>query len=168
MASAAGIASHADMFLKLDGIDGESTDQSHKNEIEIMSFSWGAVQPGSSGHGGGAGIGKVQIQDFSFTKYMDKASAKLFEACATGKHVPKVVLTCRKAGGSQQEYAKLTMKEAIISSYNNSGSGGNSVPTEHITVNFGSIELEYKAQDEKGNLGGVVKAGWDLNKNVKI
>jgi type VI secretion system secreted protein Hcp len=165
---AVGMGSHADMFLKIEGVDAESTDNKHKGEIEILSFSWGAAQPGSAGHGGGSGIGKVQIHDFSFTKYMDKASPKLFEHCATGKHFPTVVLTCRKAGGEQQEYSKITLKEVIVSSYNHSGSGGATLPTEHLTLNFSSVEMEYKPQDEKGNLGGVVKAGWNKSKNVKI
>jgi type VI secretion system secreted protein Hcp len=165
---ATGMGSHADMFLKMDGVEGESTDNSHKSEIELMSFSFGATQPGSAGHGGGAGIAKVQVQDFHFTKYFDKASPKLFEACATGKHTPKVVLTCRKAGGSQQEYLKVTLSEAIVSSIQNSGAGGDSLPTESVTLNFSKIEIEYKPQDEKGGLGGVVKAGWDLSKNQKV
>lgn len=165
---AAGMGSHADMFLKLEGIEAESTDNKHKGEIEILNFSWGATQPGSSGHGGGAGVGKVQIHDFSFSKLMDKASPKLFEYCATGKHLPSIILTCRKAGGEQQEYLKVTMKEVIVSSFTNSGSGGASLPVENVTLNFSTIEMEYKPQDEKGNLGGVVKAGWNANKNVKI
>src|SRR5215472_8390845 len=140
---ATGMSTHADMFLKIDGVEGESPDGKHKGEIELLSFSYGATQPGSAGHGGGSGIGKVQVQDFHFSKYLDKASPKLFEFCATGKHTPKVVLTCRKAGGD-------------------------SLPTESVTLNFSKIEIEYKGQDEKGNLTGVVKAGWDLSKNQKV
>jgi len=165
---APGMGSHADMFLKLDGVEGESNDKSHKGEIEILSFSFGAVQPGSAGRGGGAGVGKVQIQDFNFAKYFDKASPKLFEACATGKHLPKVTLTCRKAGGSQQEYLKITMSEALVASIQNSGSGGETLPTESVSLNFTKIEIEYKPQDEKGGLGGVVKAGWDSAQNQKV
>lgn len=165
---ATGMTTHADMFLKIDGIEGESLDDKHKNEIELLSFSWGATQPGSAGHGGGSGVGKVQVHDFQCAKYFDKSSPKLFEACATGKHTPKVVLTCRKAGGAQQEYMKVTFSEVIVSSIQDSGSGGDSLPTESVTLNFSKIEIEYKPQDEKGNLGGVVKAGWDLAKNVKV
>lgn len=113
-------------------------------------------------------MGKVQVHDFSFSKLMDKASPKLFEYCATGKHIPSIILTCRKAGGEQQEYLKVTMKEVIISSFTNSGSGGANLPVESVTLNFGTIELEYKPQDEKGNLGGVVKSGWNALKNEKI
>lgn len=165
---ATGMSSHADIFLKIDGIDGESKDEKHKNEIEVLSFSFGASQPGSSGFGGGGGVGKVQVHDFQFSKYYDKSSPKLFEACATGKHDAKLTLTCRKAGGTQQEYLKVVLSEALIASVQDSGSGGDSLPTESVTVNFSKIEIEYKPQDEKGNLGGVVKAGWDKGKNVKV
>lgn len=165
---ATGMKTHADMFLKMDGVEGESLDDKHKNEIELLSFSFGATQPGSAGHGGGSGVGKVQVHDFQFSKYYDKASPKLFESCATGKHTAKVVLTCRKAGGSQQEYLKVTLSEVIVSSIQDSGSGADSLPTESVTLNFSKIEVEYKPQDEKGNLGGVVKAGWDLSANKKV
>jgi len=165
---AVGMSSHADMFLKMDGVEGESRDNKHKNEIELLSFSFGATQPGSAGHGGGAGVAKVQVNDLQISKYFDKASPKLFEACATGKHTPKVVITCRKAGGSQQEYLTITLSEVIVSSIQDSGSGGETLPSESVTLNFTKIEIEYKPQDEKGNLGGVIKAGWDLSKNVKV
>jgi type VI secretion system secreted protein Hcp len=165
---ATGMSSHADMFLKIDGVDGESSDSSHKNEIELLGFSFGASQPGSAGRGGGAGVAKVQVHDFQFSKSFDKASPKLFEACATGKHFPKVTLTCRKAGGSQQEYLKVILSEVLVSSTQDSGSGGESLPTESVTLNFSKIEIEYKPQDDKGALGGVVKAGWDLAKNQKV
>jgi type VI secretion system secreted protein Hcp len=165
---APGTRIHADFFLKIDGLEGESTDSKHKNEIELQSFSWGATQPGSAGHGGGAGVGKVQVHDFSFTKFFDKSSPKLFEACADGQHLPKVVLTCRKAGGEQQEYLKVTMSEVIISSLHEAGSEGNNLPMEQATLNFSKIEIEYKPQDEKGNLGGVIKGGWDLAQNKKV
>ncbi len=165
---ATGVGAHADMFLKIDGVEGESLDDAHKKEIELLSFSFGATQPGSAGHGGGSGVGKVQVHDFQFSKYFDKASPKLFEACAVGKHTPKVTLVCRKAGGKQEEYLKVTLSEVIVSSIQNSGSGGDSLPTESVSLNFSKIEIEYKPQDEKGGLGGVVKAGWDLTKNVKV
>lgn len=164
---ATGMSSHADMFLKIDGIEGESLDKAHKNEIQLLSFSFGATQPGSAGIGGGSGVGKVQVHDLQFSKFYGKDSPKLFEACAIGKHTPKVVLTCRKAGGSQQEYLKVTLSNVLVSSIQTSSSGGESLPTESVTLSFSKIEIEYKPQDEKGNLGGVVKAGWDLDQNVK-
>lgn len=169
MASAAmGMGTHADMFMKMDGVEGESFDDKHKNEIQLLSFSFGAAQPGSAGYGGGSGVGKVQVHDFQLTKYFDKASPKLFEACATGKHTATVVVTCRKAGGAQQEFLTFKLSDVIVTSISHSGSGGELLPTENVTLNFAKVEMEYKPQDEKGNLGGVIKAGWDLQKNVKV
>jgi type VI secretion system secreted protein Hcp len=165
---ATGMGSHADMFLKIDGIEGESLDDKHKNEIQLLSFSFGATQAGSAGIGGGSGVGKVQVHDFQFSKHFDKASPKLFEAVATGKHTPKVTLVCRKAGGTQQEYLKWTFSEVLVSSVQISGSGSELLPTENVSMNFSKIEVEYKPQDEKGGLGGVIKAGWDLAKNIKV
>ncbi len=165
---APGVSTHADMFLKIDGIEGESLDHAHKGEIQITSFAVGGVQPATSDYGGGAGSGKVQLQDFHFTKYHDKASPKLFEAMCTGKHTPKVILSCRKAGGTQQEFLKWTFSEVLITSVQFSGSGGESLPSDSVTISFVKIEHEYKPQDEKGGLGGVVKAGWDRAKNQKV
>src|ERR1700681_1453495 len=101
----------ADYFLKIDGIDGESHDSKHKDEIDLMSWSFGASQLGTHSAGGGGGAGKVSMQDFHFTMHVNKATPKLFLACATGEHIKKAVLTCRKAGKDQQEFQKVTFTE---------------------------------------------------------
>jgi type VI secretion system secreted protein Hcp len=75
-----------DAFLKIEGIDGESLEKNHKDEIEIESFSWGATQQGASSHGTGAGAGKVSMQDFHFVMRHNSASPTLFLFCANGKH----------------------------------------------------------------------------------
>jgi len=158
-----------DYFLKIDGADGESPDSKHKNEIEVVSFSWGVHQLGSSSHGGGAGSGKSQAGDFSFVKRYDKASPKLMLKCADGEHIPKVVLTCRKAGKDQQEYLKITFNDVLVSSYQIGGSGGAEViPHDSITLNFSKIEAEYKEQKSDGTLGGSTKAGYDFKGNKSI
>ena len=87
-----------DMFLKLDGIDGESVDDSHAKEIDILAWSWGMSQSGTFHSGAGGGAGKANFQDISITKYVDKASATLMTKIATGDHVAKARLTVRKAG----------------------------------------------------------------------
>lgn len=89
-----------DCFLKIDGIDGESQDDRHAKEIDVLSFSWGESNTGGVAHGGGGGAGKVSMQDFHFTMKLNKASPLLARACATGQHIKSAVLTCRKAGGS--------------------------------------------------------------------
>ena len=154
---------HVDYFLKIDGIDGESTDSKHKGEIELESWSWGATNAGSHGSGGGGGAGKVAMQDFHFVMKHNKASPKLMLACATGEHFKKVTLTVRKAGKDQQEYFKVTLSDVLVSSYQTGGSGhGDPVPSDQISLNFASIEFEYKEQKPDGGLGSPVKAGYNL------
>jgi type VI secretion system secreted protein Hcp len=160
------LAAHADLFLKIDGIEGESPDDKHKNEIQLLTYSFGAAQPGSAGLGGGVGIGKVQLHDFNFSKHVDKSSPKLFGATCSGKHIPTVTLTCRKAGGTQQEYMTVTLSECLLTSHSISHDTGSTLPVEHYTMNYTKVEYQYKAQDEKGNLTGVVQAKHDSAKNT--
>lgn len=162
-------AANQDYFLKIDGIDGESGDSKHKGEIDVLSWSIGASNGGSMHFQGGGGSGKVAYQDFHFAQRMSKASPKLLQACSSGQHIPKAVLTVRKAGGSQQEFFKVTMSDLLVSSFQTGGSGGdNSLPIEQISINFSKIEVEYKEQNAKGELGGAVKAGWDIKQNIKV
>jgi len=156
-----------DYFLKIDGVEGESQDSKHKNEIEIESFSWGETQTGTASHGGGMGAGKVQMQDFNFTMRVNKASPKLFLACARGDHVKSAILTCRKAGKDQQEYLKVTFTDILVSAFQTGGSAGADVlPMDQISLNFTKVEFEYKEQKPDGTLGGAIKAHYDM-KQVK-
>lgn len=159
-----------DYFLKIDGIEGESTDSKHKNEIQVESFSWGESQPkGAGSAGGGMGAGKVQMQDFHFVMKVNKASPKLMLACASGEHIKKAVLVCRKAGKDQQEYLKFTFSDALVSSYQTGGSGNSDVvPSDQISLAYSKMECEYHEQKPDGTLGGAITAGWDLKANKKV
>lgn len=157
-----------DYFLKLGDIKGESKADGHVEEIIIESFSWAETNSGTSGHGGGGGAGKVSMQDFTFSSSFGTQSPPLQLACASGKHYDKAVLTCRRQGDKQQEYLKYTLYKLLVSSYGVSGGSGSVVPSEQFSLNFAKIECEYKAQDEKGNLGGSIKWGWDLDKGIKV
>jgi type VI secretion system secreted protein Hcp len=158
-----------DYFLKIEGIEGESTDSKHKGEIDLESWSWGESQSGSHSAGGGGGAGKVHMQDFHFVMRMNKASPKLMLACANGQHITKAIMTMRKAGKEQQEYAKITMSDLLISSYQTGGSAkGDIIPLEQISLNYAKIEFEYKEQKADGTLGGAVKAGWDQKANKPV
>lgn len=159
----------ADFFLKIDGIEGESQDAKHKNEIHINNWHWGATNEGSADTGGGLGAGKVQMHDFSFQMDLQKASPKLFLACSSGQHIKSAILTCRKAGGDQQEFLKVTFSDLLISSHKTHGEGDERVlPLEDITFNFVKIEHEYKEQQADGSLGGAIKTGWDVKLNKKV
>ena len=157
-----------DSFLKIDGIEGESQDHKHKNEIDITSFSWGASNGGTFSTGGGGGAGKVNMQDFHFTMPMNKASVKLMLACAGGDHIKSAILTCRKAGKDQQEFYKVTFHDLLVSSYQSGGGHGETLPVDSISLNFAKVEKEYKEQKADGTLGGAIKAGWDMKLNKKV
>src|SRR5215471_20732336 len=103
-----------DMFLKLEGIKGESADKQHKDEIHVLAWSWGMSNSGTAHLGGGAGAGKVNVQDLSFTKYIDLSSTSLMLSCSNGKHISKATLTVRKAGEQPLEYLVITMQECMI------------------------------------------------------
>jgi type VI secretion system secreted protein Hcp len=158
-----------DYFLKLDGIEGESHDSKHKGEIDLESWSWGESQTGTHSAGGGGGAGKVAMQDFHFVMKVNKASPKLLLLCASGQHIKKAVLTCRKAGKDQQEFLKIEFSDLLVSSYQTGGSGHSDiVPTDQISLNFAKIEYTYKMQNPDGTLGGPVQAGWDLKQNKAV
>lgn len=157
-----------DYFLKIDGIPGESADDKHKNEIDLMSWSWGESQAGTMSRGGGGGAGKVDMQDFSFSMQVNKATPKLILACASGEHIKKAVLSCRKAGKTQQEFLVYTFSDLLVSSYQTGGSSGDVIPMESVTLNYSKMEVEYKAQKADGSLDGPIKAGWDTKKNVAV
>jgi type VI secretion system secreted protein Hcp len=157
-----------DYFLKIKGIEGEAQDAKHKGEIELESWSYGETNSGSHAGGGGGGAGKVAMQDFHFVMRVNKASPKLFIACATGSHIDQAILTCRKAGKEQQEYLKWTFSDLLCSSYQTGGSAGDVIPLEQISFNFSKIEVEYGVQKASGGLEGGIKAGYDLKKNAEV
>jgi type VI secretion system secreted protein Hcp len=152
-----------DYFLKIDGIQGESQDDKHKNEIDVKSWSWGETQTGTMSAGGGGGAGKVDMQDFHFVMHVNKATPKLVLACASGEHIKKAVLTCRKAGKTQQEFLIYTFSDLLVSSYQTGGSS--EIPSEQVSLNYSKMEVEYKAQKADGSLDGGIKAGWDTKGN---
>jgi len=157
------------MFLKINGVDGESKDSKHKKDIDVLAWSWGVSNSGSAQTGGGAGAGKVNVQDVSFTKWVDSASPKLMLACCNGTHYSEATLTVRKAGGDNPvEYIKLKLEEVLISSVSTGGSGGEDRLTENVTLNFAKFNLDYTPQDDKGAPGTVIPAGWDVAANQKL
>jgi type VI secretion system secreted protein Hcp len=158
-----------DLFLKIDGIDGESQKDGHKGEIDIDSFSFGAVQHGSfHTGGGGGGSGKAEITDISISKQVDKASATLYKFCASGKHIPKVVLYSQKAGDGEKPltYYTITLDDVIVSNIQNSGSNHGDSILESVSFNTAKLTFEYQAQGKDGAKdGGVVKASYDVREN---
>jgi type VI secretion system secreted protein Hcp len=159
-----------DYFLKIAGIDGDSTDTAHKGEIDIESWSWGESHPGgaATGAGSGAGAGKVAMNDFTFVMKLSKASPRLFLACAQGEHIKSAWLTAHRAGEKQTDYfLKWSFGDLLVSSYQTGASEG-VTPTDQVSFRFSKIEVEYKGQKPDGTLASSIKAGWDLKTNKKI
>ena len=155
-----------DMFLKLNGVDGEAKDKAHTKEIDVLSWSWGMSNSGSAHVGGGAGSGKVSVQDLSVTKYLDSSSAKIMLSCCDGTHFDTAVLTVRKAGGEKPvEYVTIKLQEVLITSVETGASGGDDRLTESVTLNFAKVKMEYLPQQAKGGKGNMIPFGWDIAGN---
>lgn len=158
-----------DMFMKIKGVDGESDDAKHAKSIDVLAWSWGMSQSGTTHMGSGGGAGKVSVQDLSFTKWVDKSSTVLMMACAKGTHYDEATLTVRKAGDTPLEYIKIKMKEVIVTSLSTGGSGGEDQLTENVTLNFAQYEVAYQAQSSKGaKEGGEVFAKFDIRANKPL
>jgi type VI secretion system secreted protein Hcp len=154
-----------DTHIKFDGVEGESTHEDHKKEIEVLSWSWG-VSNASALSGGGSGKGKAQPGDLHLAKKYDKASPVLAKKCAQGVHFPTVVLTARKSGEGQKDFLKVTLKEVFITSVQNAAGGDGDI-MENVSMSYADLEFAYKAQDDKGGTTGEVKFGWNV-KTTKI
>jgi type VI secretion system secreted protein Hcp len=155
-----------DMFLKLDGIKGESADHKHKEEIDVLAYSWGMSQSGTAHMGGGVGAGKVSVQDISVTKYVDKSSPTLMLHCCNGKHIKKGTLTLRKAGEHPLEYLVMDMEDIIVAHVSTGGSHGEDRLTENLSLNFAKFHAKYKEQKQDGSGGPETEVKWDIRQNT--
>ncbi len=157
-----------DMFIKIGDIKGEARDDTHRDEIDVLSWSWGLNQSGTMHISGGGGAGKVNVQDLSFTKYVDKSSTNLMLACCNGKHYPEALLTVRKAGENPVEYIKVMMTDVLITGVSTGGSGGEDQITENVSLNFAKVKVEYTPQKPDGSPEATMDMGWNIEENVKL
>src|SRR4029453_261673 len=157
-------------FLKDDGIDGETADAEHKNELEVLSFSWGvtlAITGTVSSSGTFTGQ-RCDTRPLVVRKLLDKASPKVAQACAAGDHFASAVLTLCRAGGDKQPYMEYKLTDVLISSYQIGGAGGAHLPTERVSPNYGKIEITDTQIGPDGKAKGKAPSGgWDVRKNEK-
>ena len=162
-----------DSFLQIENIPGESTDDKHKDWIEVLSFGHEMIQPVSStkSSAGGAASGRAQHGDFAITKFVDKSSPKLYEAVSSGKHLNKAKIEVCRAGGGQVKFMEIAFEQVMISRVQlnsvdgngHAGKGDDQLPTETVHLNYGKIEWTYTQQKRKdGSGGGNVNAKFDL------
>lgn len=154
-----------DIFLSISGIDGESQDASHKNEIDLSSWSWQVLQESNMHQGSGGGSGKATVRDLSFVHNVDRSSPNLMKYCLTGKHIAEAKLTVRKAGGSPLEYLKITMTDVVITNVQPAGSSSDETIKEQVSMSFAKVKQEYTVQNQQGGSGGAVTAGFDIKLN---
>jgi len=157
----------ADTFLKIEGIEGESTDAKHEKQIEVLSFSHGVSQMASASDStaGAKSSGRCDHQDFSIVKELDKASPELNLQCCNGTHIKKMTLELCRATGEKQPYMQYVFEGVIVSSVS-IGGGGGGIPTESVTFNYSKINWIYITTDDKtGKKTGEIKKWWSLQKN---
>jgi type VI secretion system secreted protein Hcp len=158
-----------DLFIKIEGIEGESVDLKHKGEIQLISFSWGMTQSGTTHSNTGGGSARVSVQDLSFVHYVDKATPNIVKACCNGRHISSALLTVRKAGGTDPvEYVKIKMSDLIVSSVTTGIGPGEQRITETVTLNFAKFNYDYTPQNEKGLPAPAVSMGWDIAGNGEL
>ena len=155
----------ADYFLKIDGLDGESQDDKHKNEIHIESFHLGVANHGSGHQGTGSGSGKAMVHDLHMTKQTDKASPNLFIACCNGKHFKDATLTVKKAGEHPHSYLIYKMDDVLISSFNSKSHPGGDIAQETLSLNFRKVEMSYVPQNKDGTAGAKIVKAYDVAAN---
>ncbi len=150
-------------FIKIDGIKGESQDDKHKDEIDVLSWSWGVEQSsaGRPGPGGGGGAGKVSIRDLSITKRTDIATPQLMLHCATGEHIKDASLMVEK---HPLQFLSIKMSDVLVDSVSPSDSGESSI-TENVALSFSKVELDCVQQKPDGTTGPAYSFKWDIKAN---
>jgi type VI secretion system secreted protein Hcp len=144
-----------DMFLKMKGakhgdINGEAQDQKHKNEIEVLAWSWG--MQGKAALGGGIATGKATMRELRITKRVDKASTALMSALRTNETIKEATLTLRKIGKTPLEYLKIKIEEGRVVALDLEAGDVSGSPSllERVSLSFNKISIEYTPQGADG------------------
>jgi type VI secretion system secreted protein Hcp len=163
---AAAVPAHAaDVFIKIEGIKGESADAKHKGEIDVLSWSWGAAQSSATTARGGMAAGKAGANALLITKIIDASSPVLIQTILQGKRIPSVVLTVRRSGGKEPaEVIKIQLKDVLVSSIVLGSGAGNAQPTEEVNFQFASAQYSYSPQKADGTLGPAITVSTDTTK----
>jgi type VI secretion system secreted protein Hcp len=152
----------SDIFAKLGDIKGESLDDKHKDEIEVLSYSWGVSNSGSMASGSGGGEGKATFHDLSFVHNIDKSSPVLLQYCANGTHMKEATITHRKAGKIQNEFMIVKLNDVIITGVTHGAVSGDSGHSENVSLAFAKVAIEYKPQKADGTLDAGVHFKYDI------
>lgn len=155
-----------DIFLDLGpNYQGESTDKSHPNQINVTSWSWGMTQSGTTHSGGGSGAGRAECKDLSLSIVLDKATIAIMGAASKGTHIPEALLSIRKSGGATRDFIKIKLREVIVTSVSTDGSSADTHSTANITLNFVQMDMSYTPTDKTGKPQPEVHFKWDFSQN---
>ncbi|MBY4766533.1 Hcp family type VI secretion system effector [Burkholderia ambifaria] len=159
------------MFMKVDGVTGESADAQHKGWTDIESFTWGASQPGAMASGSGGNAGKASFNDLVVAAYMDKGAPAIIKNCASGKHLPKVEISACKTGGSQIEFMRVTLQEVLVTSAQVAGIDPGDA-ADRLMMHYGfqaaKVKKQYWQQNDNGGKGAEVSIGWNIKENTEM
>ena len=157
-----------DMFMRIEGVNGESKDANHKDWTDIKSFTWGAEQTGTMNTGGGGGAGKVNFDDLTVVAAIDKAAPTVLKNCAVGQHLGKVEISVCKAGGSQIEYSRTTLEDVLVTSVKFVGAKENEALMMEYGFQAAKVKNQYWEQTDKGSKGAEVQMGFDIKQNKTV
>ena len=159
-----------DVYLQIDGIKGESTDNTHKDWIEVSSVNFGVLQPRSAtaSSAGGMTAERCEHEDIAISKLADLSTPLLLEQCSMGKTIPKAKFDFMRADsdGKRVTYFNIELENVLISSVSPSVAEGN-IMTENVTIKYAKVKWKYVQQKISGGTGGNTAGGWDLMKNIK-
>jgi type VI secretion system secreted protein Hcp len=153
-----------EIFAKIGDIKGESLDHKHKDEIEVLSFSWGVAHEGSTGEGVGGGAGKPTFQDLLIVHHIDNATPALLQACAAGQHIKDATISHRKAGEGQQDFLIITLNDVTITAVSETGAEDQPY-AESVRLKFAEVDLNYRRQGPDGTLDAGLHFKFDLKAN---
>ena len=151
--------SKGDMFLKIDSakqgpIKGEAQDSTHKDEIDVLGWSWGMSAQSALSSAGASS--KATLHELNIVKPVDSASTALMSAMRGNDLIKKAILTIRKAGTTPHEFMKITLEKGRVTNLHVNSSGFESLGyiTESLNLSFQRISIEYIPQGADGQARG--------------
>lgn len=157
-----------DMYMKIEGANGEAKDANHKDWTDIRSFAWGATQPGSMSTGGGGGTGKASFNDLHVVAVIDRAAPAVMKHCATGKHLSKIEVSVCKAGGEQVEYSRITLEDVLVTSVQYTGNHDGDAMMVSYAFQAAKVKQQYWEQTDKGGKGAESVVAYDIKQNKAV
>jgi type VI secretion system secreted protein Hcp len=159
-----------DVYIKIEGIEGESNDAKHIGWIEVTSFGLAISQNISTtaSSAGGASAERADFSEFTFSKLLDKSSPLLALACADGTHFDCIAVELYRSGTEKVKYMEYKLSNCIISSVSTGSKGKRFFPSEHVSINFGKVQWTYTLQSRQGGwAAGNIASGWNLERNAR-